>query len=143
MATMRMAPYRSRLRRATRRSTLMCSELSRRQHSNYEGRPLDLPWRGHGRSKVHSRRWFCDVPACHRQIFAERFDGVLAPLRVVIAVPVARPQTVDSLRREADEVVSVVEPEPFLAVAIHSSLHAIRSSTRSSQMGPSLFKTVC
>jgi len=39
---------------------------------------------------------------------------------VVIAVPVARPQTVDSLRREADEVVAVVEPEPFLAVGVHS-----------------------
>lgn len=72
------------------------------------------------RLKVHSRRWFCDVPACHRQIFAERFDRVLAPLRVVIGVPVARPQTVDSLRREADEVVAVVEPEPFLAVGVHS-----------------------
>jgi hypothetical protein len=69
------------------------------------------------RLKVHSRRWFCDVPACHRQIFAQRFDGVLAPLRVFVAVPVARPQTVDSPRREADEVV---EPEPLLAVGIHS-----------------------
>src|SRR6266851_7307955 len=56
-----------------------CGELSRRQHSNYERRPLDLPWRGHTvRLKVHSRRWFCDVPECPRQIFAERFDGVLA-----------------------------------------------------------------
>jgi hypothetical protein len=28
--------------------------------------------------RVHSRRWFCDVPTCPRKIFAERFDGVLA-----------------------------------------------------------------
>jgi transposase len=56
-----------------------CGELSRRQHSRFERRPLDLPWRGHTvRLKLHSRRWFCDVPACPRQIFAERFDGVLA-----------------------------------------------------------------
>lgn len=56
-----------------------CGELSRRQHSSYERRPLDLPWRGHPvRLKIRSRRWFCDVPDCPRRIFAERFDGVLA-----------------------------------------------------------------
>ena len=56
-----------------------CGELSKRQHSSYLRRPLDLPWRGHTvRLRVHSRRWFCDVPECPRAIFAERFDGVLA-----------------------------------------------------------------
>jgi hypothetical protein len=56
-----------------------CGELSRRQHSRYERRPLDLPWRGKTvRMRVHSRRWFCDVRTCPRKIFAERFDGVLA-----------------------------------------------------------------
>lgn len=56
-----------------------CGELSRRHHSSYPRRPLDLPWRGHTvRLRVHSRRWFCDVPDCPREIFAERFDGVLA-----------------------------------------------------------------
>ena len=56
-----------------------CGELSRRQHSSYDRRPLDLPWRGHTvRLRVHSRRWFCDVPSCPRKIFAERFDGMLA-----------------------------------------------------------------
>jgi transposase len=56
-----------------------CGQLSRRQHSSYLRRPLDLPWRGHiVRLRVHSRRWFCDVPDCPRKIFAERFDGVLA-----------------------------------------------------------------
>jgi hypothetical protein len=28
---------------------------------------------------VRSRRWFCDAAACSRRIFAERFDGALAP----------------------------------------------------------------
>ena len=56
-----------------------CGQLSRRHHSRYLRRPLDLPWRGHTvRLRVHSRRWFCDVPDCPRKIFAERFDGVLA-----------------------------------------------------------------
>src|ERR1700694_3465270 len=40
-----------------------CGELSRRQHSRYERRPLDLPWRGQTvRMRVHSRRWFCLSP---------------------------------------------------------------------------------
>jgi transposase len=56
-----------------------CGELTQRQHSSYLRRPLDLPWRGHTvRLRVHSRRWFCDVPDCPREIFAERFDGALA-----------------------------------------------------------------
>ena len=56
-----------------------CGELSRRQHSSYDLRPLDLAWRGHTvRLRVHSRRWFCDVPSCPGKIFAERFDGMLA-----------------------------------------------------------------
>lgn len=56
-----------------------CGELSRRQHSRYERRPLDLPWRGQTvRMRVHSRRWFCDVRTCPRKIFAERFDNELS-----------------------------------------------------------------
>src|SRR5438128_537681 len=56
-----------------------CGELSRRQNRSYDRRPLDLPWRGKTvRMRVHSRRWFCDVPTCPRKIFAERFDGELA-----------------------------------------------------------------
>jgi transposase len=56
-----------------------CGELSRRRHSRYQRRPLDLPWRGRTvRLLVHTRRWFCDVPSCSRKVFAERFDGALA-----------------------------------------------------------------
>lgn len=38
------------------------------------------------------------------------------PARLVVAVPVAPPETVAALRREADEVVAVLTPEPFDAV---------------------------
>jgi len=38
------------------------------------------------------------------------------PARVVVAVPVAPPDTVDVLRREADEVVCLAMPEPFTAI---------------------------
>lgn len=36
--------------------------------------------------------------------------------RIVVAVPVAPPDIVERLRKEADEVVTVLEPEPFGAV---------------------------
>jgi putative phosphoribosyl transferase len=40
------------------------------------------------------------------------------PGRIVVAVPVAPPETCDMLRREADHVVCAVTPEPFLAVGL-------------------------
>lgn len=56
-----------------------CGALSRRQHSWYTRRAMDLPWRGATvRLRVRSRRWFCDEAGCPRRIFAERFDGLLA-----------------------------------------------------------------
>jgi transposase len=46
----------------------LCGELRSRQHSRYERHPLDLPWRGQTvHLRVHSRRWFCDVPTCPRR----------------------------------------------------------------------------
>lgn len=41
------------------------------------------------------------------------------PARIVVAVPVAPPQTCTALRGEVDEVVALDEPEPFLAVGLH------------------------
>jgi predicted phosphoribosyltransferase len=38
------------------------------------------------------------------------------PARIVVAVPVAPPDTVETLRREADEVVCLATPEPFMAI---------------------------
>lgn len=40
----------------------------------------------------------------------------LSPTRVVVAVPVGSPQTCAEFETEADEVVCVLEPEPFYAV---------------------------
>ena len=40
----------------------------------------------------------------------------LAPARIVVAVPTAPPDTCERLRAEADEVVCLDTPEPFLAV---------------------------
>ncbi len=56
-----------------------CGMLSRRRHSWYTRRALDMPWRGATvRLRVRSRRWFCDEQGCPRKIFAERFEGLLA-----------------------------------------------------------------
>ena len=41
------------------------------------------------------------------------------PARLVLAVPVAPPDTVQALRAEVDEVVCLAEPEPFYAVGAH------------------------
>jgi predicted phosphoribosyltransferase len=40
------------------------------------------------------------------------------PARIVVAVPVGAPDTVDRLRRDADEVVCLSMPEPFNAVGL-------------------------
>lgn len=42
----------------------------------------------------------------------------LDPARIVVAVPVGAPDTCEDLRKEADEVVCAVEPEPFYAVGM-------------------------
>ena len=40
------------------------------------------------------------------------------PARIVVAVPIAPPETCEALRREADDVVCGVTPEPFYAVGL-------------------------
>ena len=40
------------------------------------------------------------------------------PQRLVIAVPVAAPETCDELRDEVDEIVCAITPEPFHAVGL-------------------------
>lgn len=40
------------------------------------------------------------------------------PSRIVIAVPIAAPETCDTLRDEVDEVICLVTPQPFYAVGL-------------------------
>jgi transposase len=57
----------------------VCGTDSRRLHRRDERRPWDVPWgRGPGPLRIHARRFFCDHPACPRQIFVELFPAVLA-----------------------------------------------------------------
>lgn len=38
------------------------------------------------------------------------------PLRIVVAVPVASPETCEPFRIEVEEVICVITPEPFVGV---------------------------
>jgi putative phosphoribosyl transferase len=42
----------------------------------------------------------------------------MQPAKIVVAVPVAAPETCDDFREEVDEVVCAVTPEPFMAVGV-------------------------
>ncbi|XYI02659.1 phosphoribosyltransferase [Sorangium sp. So ce1128] len=42
----------------------------------------------------------------------------LSPARILVAVPVAAPETCDELRDEVDEIVCAATPEPFYAVGL-------------------------
>ncbi|XYH95373.1 phosphoribosyltransferase [Sorangium sp. So ce1128] len=42
----------------------------------------------------------------------------LSPARVLVAVPVAAPETCDEFRDEVDEIVCAITPEPFYAVGL-------------------------
>jgi transposase len=57
-----------------------CARMTQRVHSRYERTLADLPW-GHWRVtwQLRGRKFFCDNPACHRQIFTERLPNVAAP----------------------------------------------------------------
>jgi putative phosphoribosyl transferase len=49
-------------------------------------------------------------------VAAIRWARAQGAAKVVLAVPVAPPQTMERLRHEADEVVALATPEPFFAV---------------------------
>jgi transposase len=58
----------------------LCGTVSRRVHSRYRRRVTDLPLSGRiVQLLVIARRFRCDAVLCGRQIFTERFEGVLAP----------------------------------------------------------------
>lgn len=57
----------------------ICGQSASRVHSRYRRTVADLPWQGVAvRLDLHTRRFSCDAPTCPRQIFAERFPGLVA-----------------------------------------------------------------
>ncbi len=64
---------------ATAASCPGCEQPSTHLHSRYIRRLADLPWQGVAmRLVLHVRKFFCDTPACERQIFTERLPSVVA-----------------------------------------------------------------
>ena len=58
----------------------LCQTPTSRVPSRYTRTLTDLPWGPYTiRWQLHGRKFFCDHPACARQIFTERFPTVAAP----------------------------------------------------------------
>jgi transposase len=58
----------------------LCHVRTARVHSQYTRTLADLPWGAYGvRVQLRVRKFFCDHPACPRQIFTERLPTVAAP----------------------------------------------------------------
>jgi len=58
----------------------LCHVRTSRIHSRYTRTLADLPWGAYGvRVQLRVRKFFCDHPACPRQIFTERLPTVAAP----------------------------------------------------------------
>ena len=56
-----------------------CGMLSSRIHSRYVRTAADLPCAGKKvELRLLTRRFVCNTPFCQRQIFAERFEGIVA-----------------------------------------------------------------
>lgn len=86
------------------------AEIERRQHAFREGRP---PQRIEGRVAVVVDD---GVATGSTAVAALRWARAEGASRVILAVPVAPPQTLARLKPEADELVMLETPEPFFAV---------------------------
>jgi putative phosphoribosyl transferase len=85
-------------------------EIERRLHAYRAGRP---PVDVEGKTAVVVDD---GVATGGTAVAALRWARAQGAERVVLAVPVAPPQTMARLREEADEVVALATPEPFFAV---------------------------
>jgi predicted phosphoribosyltransferase len=85
-------------------------ELARRERLYRDGRP---PPDTRGRAVILVDDGLATGATMRAAVKALRRSG---PARIVVAVPTAPPDTCEELRREADEVVCGIAPEPFLAV---------------------------
>lgn len=85
-------------------------EIERRLHAYREGRPpVDVA----GRTAVVVDD---GVATGGTAVAALRWAKAQGAEKVVLAVPVAPPQTMERLRHESDDVVALATPEPFFAV---------------------------
>jgi putative phosphoribosyl transferase len=85
-------------------------ELARRERAYRDARP---PAQVRGRTVILVDDGLATGSTMRAAAAALR---VQHPERLIVAVPVAPPETCDSLRSEVDDVVCALAPEPFLAV---------------------------
>ena len=86
------------------------AEIERRQHAYRQGRPPQ-PVQGRVAIVVDD-----GVATGNTAVAALRWAREQGAERVVLAVPVAPPQSLERLRAEADDVVVLETPSPFFAV---------------------------
>lgn len=87
-------------------------ELERRERRYRGDRPFpDL----HGRTVILVDDGLATGATMRAAVEALRLEE---PARIVVAVPVAAPQTCDAFRDVADEIVCAETPEPFRAVGL-------------------------
>ncbi len=87
-------------------------ELERRESSYRDGRP-PINIEGHIVILVDD-----GLATGATMLAASRAVSKLRPKRLVVAVPVAAPETCDELRRKVDEVICAETPRPFHAVGL-------------------------
>jgi putative phosphoribosyl transferase len=87
-------------------------ELERRERAYRDGRPLA---RLAGRTVILVDDGLATGFSMRAAVMAVRAD---APARVVVAVPVAAPETCEEFRALVDEIVCAETPDPFYAVGI-------------------------
>jgi predicted phosphoribosyltransferase len=87
-------------------------ELARREREYRGDRP---PPDVRGKTAILVDDGLATGASMHAAVQALR---LLEPRRIVVAVPIAAPETCEALRAEVDEVVCAVTPEPFYAVGL-------------------------
>jgi putative phosphoribosyl transferase len=88
------------------------AELRRREQLYRHGR---TPLKVHGRTVILVDDGLATGASMHAAAVALRTQG---PAKIVVAVPVAAAETCDEFRRQVDEIVCAVTPEPFRAVGL-------------------------
>ena len=87
-------------------------ELTRRERRYRDGRPSpDV----RGRTVILVDDGLATGATMHAAIKALR---QLMPARIVVAVPIAAPETCEQMKAEADDVICAVTPDPFHAVGL-------------------------
>jgi predicted phosphoribosyltransferase len=85
-------------------------ELARREREYRGDRP---PGEIRGKTVILVDDGLATGASMHAAVQAIRLQG---PRRIVVAVPIAAPETCDAFRAEVDEIVCAVMPDPFYAV---------------------------